>query len=236
MTPAAGDWKVEHHRGPASAFHARTVPDPIRRALWSFDVSAPALVLGSTQSPDAVDAAATARAGVEVVRRRSGGGAVWLVPGQVSWLDVVLPADDPLAEADVSRSALWLGQVWARALHRLGVEGEVHTGAMVRSRWSDLVCFAGLAPGEVIVADRKVVGVSQRRTRAGARFQCAVLHHWDPDGLVGLLALDAEARADARVELRDVAAGVGDLVGRTVTMAAVTRALVAELRRAPAGR
>jgi hypothetical protein len=40
----------------------------------------------------------------------------------------------------------------------------------------------------VHIADRKVVGISQRRTRWWARFQCASYLRWDPAGLVRLLA------------------------------------------------
>jgi hypothetical protein len=39
-----------------------------------------------------------------------------------------------------------------------------------------------------------VVGVSQRRTRAAARFQCAAYRRWDPDPLARLLRLDPEGR------------------------------------------
>ena len=58
-----------------------------------FEVDRPALVLGSTQRAEVVDERACADAGVEVVRRRSGGGAVLLEPGAVVWFDVVVPAD-----------------------------------------------------------------------------------------------------------------------------------------------
>jgi lipoate-protein ligase A len=34
------------------------------------------------------------------------------------------------------------------------------------------VCFAGVGPGEVLTGDRKLVGLSQRRTRHGIRIQC----------------------------------------------------------------
>jgi lipoate-protein ligase A len=70
------------------------------------------------------------------------------------------------------------------------------------------VCFAGLAPREVSWQGRKVVGISQRRTRVGARFQCALLHGWDPDPLLDVLALDDRARARARADLASVAVGV----------------------------
>ena len=144
--------------------------------------------------------------GVEIVKRRSGGGAVFLRAGEVVWADVWLPAGDPLWEADVGRAFYWLGEAWAAALGTVGVQGAaVHEGAMVRSPWSDKVCFAGLGPGEVSTGGAKVVGLSQRRTKEGALFQCACLLAWDPAPLVDLLGLGESARD----ELAGVARGIG---------------------------
>jgi lipoate-protein ligase A len=98
-----------------------------------------------------------------------------------------------------------VGEAWAAALGELGVSAEVHRGPLVRSEWSTEVCFAGLGPGEVTVDGRKVVGISQRRTRAAARFQCAALGRWDPAAAVTLLGLPPRAAED----LRGAAAGVG---------------------------
>ena len=192
-------WRVERRASSVAAFHALELPEPAVRAVWVADPPAPALVLGSAQ-PDAV---VRPDVDVDVVRRRSGGGAVLVVPDDVLWVDVVVPAGDELWDDDVGRAAHWLGRAWAAALDELGVTGEVHTGGLVRAPWSDVVCFAGLGPGEVTVEGRKVVGISQRRTRAAARFQCAALGRWDPDTLADLLVgVDAAAIAD-------VAAGVG---------------------------
>jgi lipoate---protein ligase len=209
--------------GSAAAFHARTVPEPAGRAVWSFAVDRPAVVLGSTQADDVVDRARATAAGIEVVRRRSGGGAVHLAPGDVLWVDVVLPRDDPLWDDDVSRSAVWLGRAWGAALAACGVAAEVHEGPMVRTRWSPLVCFAGLAPGEATVGGAKVLGVSQRRARHAARFQCALLARWDPAPLLDVLAMTAADRAEARSDLAGAAAGV------PVPPAAVAAALAAAL-------
>ena len=218
---------MERHRGSATAFHARPLPEPFERALWCFEVERSAVVLGSTQDLALVDAERARRGGVEVARRRSGGGAVGLVPGEVTWVDVLLPAEDPLADHDVSRSALWLGAAWSRALVALGVDGPVvHTGPMTRPAWSDLVCFAGLAPGEVSVAGRKVVGISQRRTRHGARFQCAVLHRWRPAPLLDVLALDEGDRARASADLAPVAVGLDQLTTGNVSTDDLLGALV----------
>ena len=160
-------WRVAHHLEPAGTFHAREVPATPERAAWVCAATAPALVLGSAQHDDRVDRAACAAAGIEVVRRRSGGGAVLVVPGEVLWVDLIVPAGDALWQDDVGRAFHWVGEAWAAALEELGVAAEVHRGALVRSPWSAAVCFAGLGPGEVTVAGRKVVGISQRRTRAG---------------------------------------------------------------------
>ncbi|MBW3645669.1 MAG: hypothetical protein KY441_09210 [Actinobacteria bacterium] len=201
-------WRVEHAVGSAAAFHARPLPEPAARVVSVLEVDRPALVLGSTQPETDADAAAVAGAGAELVRRRSGGGAVLLVPGQALWVDVVVPRDDRLWDDDVHRASHWLGAAWVAALVDLGVVAEVHTGPLVRTRWSRLVCFAALGPGEVHAGGRKLVGLSQRRTRHGARFQCLVLRRWDPEPLLSVLALDAVERRQAAAELATVATGL----------------------------
>lgn len=203
MTAPTGGWRVEHHRGSAAAFHARELPSPAERAVWVHEVTRPALVLGSAQRDDVVDTAAAAAAGCEVVRRRSGGGAVLLVPDEVLWVDVVLPRGDPHWVDDVGRSMGWLGVVWSRALGR---GDEVHGGPMVHTPWSSLVCFAGLGPGEVVRGGRKLVGISQRRTRESARFQCALYRRWDPAALAALVALTAGEREQLAADLADAVA------------------------------
>jgi lipoate-protein ligase A len=187
MSTPAG-WTIEHFSGSASAFHAWEPEEGVGRLARWFSVDRPALVLGSAQRDEVVDADACAAAGVEVVRRRSGGGAVLLLPGEVTWLDVVVPAGDPLWTDDVGRSMLWFGEVWAEALRALGEHDvAVHRGALQSTAWSRLVCFDGLGSGEVTVGGSKAVGISQRRTRAWARFQAAVYHRWRPEVLLGLL-------------------------------------------------
>jgi len=197
-------WRVERRSLSAAQFHALEIPEPAERAVWVADPTAPALVLGSAQ-PDA-----DVRRGIaiDVVRRRSGGGAVLVSPREVLWIDVIVPAGDPLWDDDVGRASHWLGGVWAAALAELAVEAEVHRGPLVRAAWSAAVCFAGLGPGEVTVDGRKVVGISQRRTRSAARFQCAALGHWDPGALLALLTIDTPV-----AELEPIAAGAGVPLG-----------------------
>jgi lipoate---protein ligase len=191
--PLAGHaWTIRRFTERASLFHARDVPIDVTREVWVNDVTMPALVLGSAQRDEIVDHGALRRAGVELCKRRSGGGAVLLIPAQVAWLDVLVPASDPLWCSDVGRSFEWLGEVWRSVL---GESAVVHRGALVRNEWSAAVCFAGLGPGELTVDGRKTVGISQRRTRTSARFQCAVYTAFDPGAIGALLTLDDVERA-----------------------------------------
>ena len=142
-----------------------------------------------------------------------------LRPGETVWVDVLLPAGDVLAESDVGRAFAWVGRAWARALADVGVEGAtVHEGRpRAATAWSGLVCFAGVGPGEVVVGGAKVVGISQRRTRAGSLFQCGALVSWAPGPLVDLLALSDEERSAAASALDGVAAGTGAAPARLAT-------------------
>lgn len=191
-------WAVRRTAGTAGELHAEPIADAPARMVWVREVTAPALVLGSAQPDASVDPAAV----IDVVRRRSGGGAVLLVPGEQLWVDVDLPRGDPLWDDDVVRASWWLGDAWARTL---GGGATAHHGGLVASEWSPVACFAGLGPGEVTVDGAKVVGISQRRTRAGARFQCVVNRSWEPAALPALLALEPGERAS----LAEALAAVG---------------------------
>ncbi len=54
-----------------------------------------------------------------------------------------------------------------------------------------------------------MVGISQRRTRAGSLFQCGALVAWAPVPLVDLLVLSDDERSAAAAALDGVAAGTG---------------------------
>ena len=72
----------------------------------------------------------------------------------------------------------------------------LNTGAMVRTAWSDRVCFAGIGAGEVIRDGAKLVGISQRRTRVAARFQCALYRTWRPEVHAALFSPPGPTAAD----------------------------------------
>lgn len=143
--------------------------------IWHMRPSAPAIVLGSRQDESVLDLEACRAAGLDVVRRRSGGGAVLVAPSSMLWIDLIVPRGVGSVPDDVRGSMTWVGERWADVLKPLA-DGEliVHDGGMQCSAWSDLVCFAGIGPGEIRIGERKLLGLSQRRTRHGIRVQCLV--------------------------------------------------------------
>ena len=201
-------WEVERLRASASDLHHRSFGPDVTRKVVVLTPTRAALVLGSTQPESDADQAALDAGSVDLVRRRSGGGAVLLVPDRTVWLDVELPRADDLWDDDVGVAFHWLGRAWAAAVGELGVDATVHTGPIVETTWSHRVCFAGLGPGEVTVGGRKLVGMSQRRTRDGARFQCVVHREWDAAPFLALLSVSEDERAAASAELGDVATGL----------------------------
>ncbi len=146
---------------------------------------------------------------VGVVRRVSGGGAVYLAPGAQVWVDLYLPAGDPLLLADVRASFGWLGAAFKDALERLGsLDVAVQGPAAGATEWGRLICFAALGAGEVTVGGRKVVGMSQRRDRHGAWFHSMVPLRDTTAELADCLALDGLERDRALRFLRSFAGRV----------------------------
>lgn len=168
-----GEVGVVEHVGTVAELHGLDPfagDEPAVPTVWWCRPIDDAIVLGSRQRDDVVDAEACRRAGLSIVRRRSGGGAVVMRRPSVLWIDVVLPHG--VAPDDVRGSMEWIGERWRDVLAPVVDESlTVHRGGMECSVWSDLVCFAGVGPGEVLVGPDKLVGLSQRRTRRGIRVQ-----------------------------------------------------------------
>ena len=218
---ASVGWRVEQRTVPAGQLHGSwpaTEDHPDERRIAVCRPTAPAVVLGSTQSDAVVDARAAATGGLAIVRRRSGGGAVLVTPDDPVWVDAWIPSGDDLWHADVAVAFAWLGATWQRALTAVGladlaVQG---TGSGACTRWSSLVCFGGVGTGEVTSGGRKVVGLAQRRTRPGTWFHGACVVHWDPTPLLAALALAPQDREAAAAELAASVTGVADAaVGRS---------------------
>lgn len=161
--------------GPASNIHANPMRYADQRTARFVNVTRSALVLGSSQDPNEIDRESLIRKGVELVIRKSGGGAVFLSPNGQLWVDIAIPKGDKYFRCDVSESFEIIGEIFLQALSDLGTEDlQMHAGRLLGSEIAKKVCFAGLGPGEITFEGAKVVGISQRRTSLGSVFQCTV--------------------------------------------------------------
>lgn len=193
--------RLIHWAGRATALHARPVGASHRATV--LHATRRAIVLGKAQRVDDGFDARAAAMGLEVARRVSGGSAVIVGPDECAWLDVIVARGAPGWNDDVGKAGCWIGDQWVAAFAAVGVgELRVHRTAMEKRPGYDAVCFAGVAAGEVVTPEgAKLVGVSQRRTRQWALFQCAIPLQWDPGPYIEVLGASAAPARDAAVAI-----------------------------------
>jgi len=137
--------------------------------LYAWDPSA--LSLGWFQPPQAFDLQAARAAGVVLVRRPTGGGAIHHAH-ELTFSLTGEPGRDGYPAGDVE-AVRWVHGVLARALAALGVEAHEHGGTRLSTRPRDAtLCFHDHTALDLVDAlGRKLAGSARRRL--GAR----VLHH-----------------------------------------------------------
>jgi lipoate-protein ligase A len=229
---AGMSWQLAHSEALLAGLAAGAPP-----TLRWYLPAEPALVLGRSQGLRCVDLPAARAAGVAVYGRTSGGGAV-LVDEEALSLDVALPSGHPLASSDVTRAYRWIGEAWAAALRALGIAQacaipteEVRAlPALAADDPLRLACYGTLSPWEVVVGQRKVVGLSQVRRRPGTLYPIGVHLRWRPERLVALLDIDVAARPAFAAVLRGVAAGLDELAGRPIAAGEVIASVEGALR------
>ena len=151
--------------------------------------------------------------GLCVRRRLSGGGAVLRGP-RLLRASVRLPRGHGVLGAGPATAARWFGQLHLRWLRRMGVPlAHCHEGPALE-HWS---CFAGRSCGEVLLGQRKIVGIAQAWRRDVVLIHSGTLLSDVPWALMA----DALGRNSPR-ELRDLHAstvGVQRCVGPILSQA-----------------
>ncbi len=176
--PGPGAWNLALDDAIFASVRAGGAPPTLRLYGWS----PPALTIGYGQDRDRdVDLAACAAAGVEVLRRSTGGRAV-LHDREVTY-SVAAPAGLPPFGRTLDEACEAVSSALVVALHLLGVAGaRAADGLRASGAPRSADCFAVASPHEVEAGGRKLVGSAQRREGG------AFLQH-------GSIALDGPSRA-----------------------------------------
>jgi lipoate-protein ligase A len=190
-----------------------------------------ALVIGNGQKPGIASFDACRTANAHLYRRTSGGSSV-LVDANLLSLDVLLPADHPLATTDVVRAYQWIGDLWASAVQSLGAAkaraiptDEVRAiPELAKDDPLRLACYGTLSPWEVVVGKRKLVGLCQVRRRPGVLYQTGLHLHFDPKALGALLDLNNTTRKTLGTRLHNAVVALDEAVGHPIPTESVIAA------------
>lgn len=214
--------RVREIHGTVAELHAEPMPtDGDQAELWLMRPHGVAVAMGSSQQPDLFDEQRLEDEGIALAPRRSGGGAVYIDPASIVWIDVVAPRSSPLWSAELGENFLIVGRLWQQALATLGVNAELCMAPPVRTDAAALACWAGSGWGELLIGQAKIVGLSQRRTRWGSRVQAMAVIDSSSSRIVDYLTPDLRPTVEATIPTVDLA----------ITTAALESAVVAAFRR-----
>ena len=196
-------------------------PPTLRLYRWS----PPCLSLGRGQPVSDADPAACRAAGVEVVRRPTGGRAI-LHTDELTY-SVALLQTDPWAAGGLLESYRRLSVGLLAGLHALGVPAVQAVGRHKSPEELTPVCFETPSEYEITVDGRKLLGSAQWRTRGGVLQHGTLPLHGDITRILDYLALPGGERAAQKETLRRRATTLEAALGRAPSFAEVARALSA---------
>lgn len=207
------------------AVAAREAPPTLRLYGWA----PPALTLGRGQPYADADVAALRRAGVDLLRRMTGGTAV-LNRDELTYT-VAVPDGEVRLAGTVAESYRGVSRALLYALARLGLTGAEASGrepgSHPRRTERSPVCFELPSDYEITVGGRKLVGSSQMRVRGGILQHGSLPLAGDMGDIARLLTADLDP---ARV--RTHALTLHDALGHVVPWQAVADAVMAGFRTA----
>ncbi|MFQ5895151.1 MAG: biotin/lipoate A/B protein ligase family protein [Nitrospinota bacterium] len=189
-------------------------PPTVRFFAWR----PPALSVGVGQRVERdVDLAALAGAGVDLVRRPSGGRAV-LHDRELTY-SVACP--ESLLPGGIEGSYRRLSRGLAEGLRRLGLEAELAPPRREEGRGRVSSCFATTSVFELVVGGRKVVGSAQRRAGGAVLQHGSVLLRYEPEAIGRFLRGQAAGGGGGEGN----AAGIEQVLARRVGFAELALAL-----------
>lgn len=192
----------------------------VRFYAWS----PPCLSLGRSQPLSDADLAVCRAAGVDVVRRPTGGRSI-LHTDELTY-SVSLLQTDPRTEGGVLEGYRRLSEGLLAGLRLLGVPAVHAVGRRVPDAELTAVCFETPSDWEITVNRRKLVGSAQWRARGGVLQHGALPLCGDLTRILDYLDLSTAERESQKGHLRLQAITLEEALGRSVSFDQVVQALV----------
>ncbi len=225
---------LSYDTGPVQLATSEAVLDAVRSGLAPptlrfYSWSEPVVILGVGQAGSDLDLAACEAHGCRVLRRISGGTAVYHDTDELSF-EITVPAGHRFGPPDVRLAYARFAEILSDSLARIGVATRVVEAAEATTRSSEPLlrpaCFAALSPYELLASDRKLVGLAQVR-RGGATIQHgAIYRRFDVEKLSRVLtAPSVELAERRRIALADRVTDLETAMGRPVDLREVADAI-----------
>ena len=201
-------WTIETKYSETALAHEANLGEWRKPTVWVIEPKDSCLVLGKSQrGRDFLNSSYLEEQNINLTVRQSGGGSVLVSPDDMLWVDIFIPKESKFWIADIAKASIWIGRIWHDALERLGIECSLFDESFSRSEASDLICFIGRAPGELFIDNRKILGISQRRSKFGTRFQCALIINWKPEHMIAAYASSPIPNLDKLISRAGIGSG-----------------------------
>ena len=178
--------------------------------LRFFGWQPPAVSLGYFQKTSReIDVAACRQAGIDIVRRPTGGKAV-LHEHELTY-SLAAPADHPLFTGDIVGTYRVVSACIVEALRRLGLTPEIaFEGRTAAGTPLEGYCFAAPSRYELLVGGRKICGSAQVRARGAFLQHGSLLADLDPMRIASVMGVSVDGVTKTTTALREQ---LGRIVG-----------------------
>lgn len=190
----AGAFQLAATEAVIDAVGGGRAPATLRMYSWSRD----SLILGVGQHASGIDVEACRDAGCDILRRISGGTAVFHDGHTVSF-QLVLPQGHPFLTDDIHVNYRRIAEIAIAMLASLEVPARWATIEEARRDVAppglDAICFSSLAPYEIVCGGRKLVGLAQVRRQTVSALQGMLYLRTDVSKSVRLVSRDPDSRS-----------------------------------------
>lgn len=196
-------------------------PPTLRFFAWE----PPCLSIGYNQAADEVDITRCRQAGVDVVRRPTGGRAI-LHTDELTY-SIVAPQDEPRVAGGVLESYRRLSAGLVRGLRLLGVDVAQAGAGYGQDADVSAACFDASSAYEITAGGKKLVGSAQVRRKEAVLQHGTLPLQGDITRICHYLAVSSEERREELCrDLQTRATSLELSLGRVVPFAQVVEALV----------